>query len=95
MGQRLSNHDEYCVYVFDLPCERKANKYFTRWEKKTSCSSYDEAVAVAKNLFETNLYQKVEVQKRFINVRKKCLESKMVKSFARSSFWFQNWLVFR
>lgn len=95
MGQRLPNHDEYCVYVFDLPCERKANKSSTRWEKKFSSADYDEAIKTARGLFETNQYQKVEVQKKFINMRKRCLESKMVKSFAKSSLWFKNWLVFR
>ena len=95
MGQRLPNQDEYCVYVFDLPSGRKSNQSFTRWEKKLSCTDYDEAVQTARDLFATDKYQKVEVQKKFINLRKRCLDSKIVKSFAKSSLWFQNWLAFR
>lgn len=95
MNRSSKNRDEYCVYTFDLPCEMKANKLSTRWEKKLSTFDYDEAIREASRLYDTSKYQRVEIKKKFINHRKNCMESKVVKSFMSSALWFKSWLIFR
>lgn len=57
---------EYAVYTFDLPVDGKPH---SRWNRHAITDDLSHAMAEAKSLLGTRRFMKVEVKKKFIDVK--------------------------
>jgi len=59
---------EYTIYTFDLPKGKQKGQ--SQWKKQATIEDMDKALAEAQKLYESEKYQKIEVKKKFFDVKK-------------------------
>lgn len=88
----MHKNEEYRVYTYDLPCDKKKIKGTTSWAKQMATPDENQALTEAARLFNTRRFIKVEVKKCYVDQRTQVKEHKLVKRLGSSSHWFLRWL---
>ena len=75
----LSYSDEYTIYTYDSFEEEKPGH--NRWHRVATIHDQSQALEQAQDLFNSHLYQKVEIKQKSFNEKKGCRVSKTLRIY--------------
>lgn len=74
MLNNIPSQAEYIIYSY--PRASKSNDNLARWTREMSSSDLDHVQSKAKYLFETRQFKKIEIQKKYFDLRQKKIKAK-------------------
>ncbi len=81
MLQTTQEKAEYVLYAYDFNDSNEQE----RWERIMSSDDADHITSRAENLFQTDRYKKIEIQKKFFDRRKNQRQAQTVKIFEKKA----------
>jgi hypothetical protein len=77
-----SSQTEYVIYAYDFvePSEQD------RWTRVMSSGDVESVVSHAENLFQSQRYKRIEIQKKFFDERKNTRKAMTVKTYEKKAF---------